>query len=67
MLRLGRVVDVQSEDVVGTEEGILEGLQDKHLRVSVWRILIALQSSQDTDQHSSVQHRLRVDRCDDSV
>lgn len=65
--KLGRVVDVEPEDVVGTVEGSVLGLQHEHLRVRVWGILVALQSAKDTDQHAAVQHGLRVDRCDDSV
>lgn len=66
-LALRRVVDVQPEDVVGTIEGAVQRLQNKHLREGVWWIVVALQASQDTDQDSAVQHRLRVHRCDDSV
>lgn len=65
--KLGRVVDVEPEDVVGTVEGSVLGLQHEHLRVRVWGILVALQSAKDTDQHATVQHGLRIDRCDDSV
>lgn len=66
-LQLGGVVDVQSEDVVSTEEGLALGLQHKHLAESMSGILVALQAAKDGNEDATVGHRLVVYGRDDSV
>lgn len=49
------------------EEAPVEGLQDECLCVGVRLIVISLQSTKNTDEDATVEHRLRIHSCDHSV
>lgn len=56
------VVNIKAENIMCTEERRSNRFQHEGLGVRMWWIIVTLQSSKDVYQHTTVKHRLRVDR-----